>query len=81
MHAVTVLSPLPSVTQVGCWPLGSGLWSPGDQDRLEALSDGVFAIAITLVIELHPPELEPGDTLAHGLGAQWPSYLATWSVA
>lgn len=43
--------------------------------RLEAFSDGVFAIAITLlVIEIRPPE----DTahLLHELGALWPSYLA-----
>jgi uncharacterized membrane protein len=44
---------------------------------MEAFSDGVFAIAITLlVLEIHVPEPGSGESLGHELLAQWPSYAA-----
>jgi Endosomal/lysosomal potassium channel TMEM175 len=44
--------------------------------RLEAFSDGVFAIAITLlVLDIGVPD-EAFDDLWRGIGDQWPSYLA-----
>ena len=50
-----------------------------DTSRIEAFSDGVFAIAITLlVIEIGVPHLgdEPeGTTLVGALVDRWPSYL------
>jgi uncharacterized membrane protein len=43
--------------------------------RLEAFSDGIFAIAITLLIlEVRAPEVHDGRELKRALLAQWPSY-------
>ena len=45
-------------------------------DRMEAFSDAVFAIAITLlVLEISVPAFDEGDLL-QALIAEWPSYLA-----
>jgi uncharacterized membrane protein len=51
-----------------------------EPSRTEAFSDGVFAIAITLlVLDLRVPQLEESASsveLAHALLKRWPSYLA-----
>ena len=50
--------------------------------RIEAFSDGVFAVAITLLVfNLKVPQIAVGDThavsnLGSALWSQWPSYLA-----
>ena len=57
--------------------------APADEKetgRIEAFSDGVFAIAVTLlVLELKVPHLQDGGgggSLARALLSQWPSYVA-----
>ena len=47
-----------------------------ESGRVEAFSDGVFAIAVTLlVLDLHSPSGERGQFL-HELLRQWPAYVA-----
>ncbi len=47
-----------------------------DTARIEALSDGVFAIAITLlIIEIGVPHVEGDESLASALRGLWPSYV------
>jgi uncharacterized membrane protein len=47
-----------------------------DSSRVEAFSDGVFAITITLLVfDLQRP-MTPSGTLFQHLWRQWPSYLA-----
>src|SRR5262245_4424940 len=49
---------------------------PMPTSRVEAFSDGVFAIAITLlIIDVRPPHSAPGE-LAGDLVSIWPSYAA-----
>ncbi|WP_089107141.1 TMEM175 family protein [Streptomyces hyaluromycini] len=48
-----------------------------ESGRVEAFSDGVFAIAVTLlVLDIKVPKTAEGDSLWQALGAQWPSYAA-----
>ena len=50
---------------------------PSGTGRVEAFSDGVMAVAITLlVLDLRVPEPEPGRSLARGLLELWPNALA-----
>jgi TMEM175 potassium channel family protein len=47
------------------------------KSRLEAFSDGVIAVAITLlVLDIHVPDPASTARLGHALAQQWPNYLA-----
>jgi uncharacterized membrane protein len=50
---------------------------PVSTSRMEAFSDGVIAVAITLlVLDITVPVARPGVSLAHELGQKWPNYAA-----
>jgi uncharacterized membrane protein len=61
-------------------PASSPVGRLSEKNRVEAFSDGVFAIALTLlVLDLHVPHLTPPyacKDLIRAIAAQWPSLFA-----
>lgn len=56
---------------------GSGRDEPLAKGRVEAFSDGVIAVAITLlVLDLRVPQPTAADTLGRRLAELWPNYAA-----
>ena len=48
-----------------------------ETSRVEALTDGIFAIAMTLlVLDIHVPAVEPHQTLVAALLDDWTTYIA-----
>ncbi|WP_327287405.1 TMEM175 family protein [Streptomyces sp. NBC_01198] len=65
-------SPDPGAPDLSAAP---GTFQATDTNRVEAFSDGVFAVAITiLALEMHTPPHRSGDLLS-ALPHQWPVYL------
>src|ERR1700737_4644422 len=82
MNLVLERHTMASTSQDGDWNTDSGqnLSLPNirlsDPDRLEAFSDGVLSITITLLVfDIVRPEYESGHLLDKLL-AQWPNYIA-----
>jgi uncharacterized membrane protein len=57
--------------------MGAPYCSPVPTTRLETFADGVFAIAVTLlVLDIRLTTGSAGGTLSHRLGDAWPAYVA-----